>query len=289
MVGSKWSLGVVSVLHALNGCATSTPERAVEGTARPARAVVLPNGQIEPAPARGTVTFGTVRHTCLIDGDVSPEERQRLEATALSFITAALGSNPSDAYAMMMAEARAATSSEAFAAGMGAIQRQSGQLHDVRLAHTYLIESTGDGAAEAAACGLLAGHQWVSVELKPERKQAYVAISARSQNSDWDLTVWLLPDAGKWAVGWFNIGVATLAGRTAEEVLQLARNERKAGHGFNAAMLYVALRALIDRAAARIRGSSGAGARRAARRWDDPLIRCRRSSSRGRDRAGADI
>jgi hypothetical protein len=243
VVGSRWSVGVVWTLHALIGCATSTPEPA----AIPARKLVLPNGQIEPVPAHGTVTFGAVRHTCLIDADVSPEDRQPLETTALSFIRAALGSNPSDAYAMMVTEARATTSSEAFAAGMGAIQHQSGQFHDVRAAHTYLIESTGGGAAEAAACGLLAGRQWVSVELKPERKQAYVAISARTQNSDWDLTVWLLPDAGKWAVGWFNIGVATLAGRTADDVLQLARRERTAGHGFNAAMLYVALRALIDR------------------------------------------
>lgn len=244
----RWA--TVRLLHAvawgfvaLGGCATPAPERA----AKPARTIVLPNGQIERLPAHGTVSIGKARHTCVIDADVSLEDRQLVETTALSFVTAALGSNPGEAYAMMMAEARAVTSSEAFVAGIRTAQRQSGQFRDVRVAHTYLIESTGVGAAESAVCGLLAGRQWLSVALRPQRKQAYVAVSAQTQNSDWDLTLWLLPDSGKWAVGWFNVGIASLAGHSAEDVLKLARNERRAGHTFNAFMLYVALRALIDR------------------------------------------
>jgi hypothetical protein len=239
-----WFQSVLWGLCALSGCATSTPERAATPAAPK---MILLNGQLEPVPARGTISIGAVRHTCLIDADVSPEDRQPVEAVALSFVAATLGSNPSEAYAMMAAEARAVESNEAFSAAMHAAQREMGQYRDLRVAHTYLIESTGDGAAERAVCGRLASRRWISVALRPERKQAYVVMSARTQNSDWDLTVWLVPDEGKWAVESFNTGVASLAGRSADDVLQLARNEKTAGHGFNAFMLHVALRALIER------------------------------------------
>jgi len=238
----RWSRQIAWVVCGLSACATSAPERGVQTP----RKAVASNDDVVFPPTRGTLTVNTGRHTCLIDADAPAADRQAVEAAALSFVNAALGPNPTDAYEMMTPAGRGAGSPEAFRAVIQATG-SAGSFQNVGWVHTYWVESDGEGAAETAVCGRLKGRQWVTVEVKPERKQAYVAISARTINNEWRLTVWLLPHEGKWAVQTFHIGTESVAGRSADDVLTLARRERDTGHDLNAAALYVVLRSLVNR------------------------------------------
>jgi hypothetical protein len=184
-------------------------------------------------------------YRCLTDADVPLNDRQAVETTALAFVRAAVGAEPADAYAMMTATARNFGSADALAAMIRAKREETGPYSDIGVAHTYFIENTGHGTE--ATCGLATSRKWIAVELKPERKQAYVIISARTLNNGLHLTVWLVPDGGGWAVESFHIGMESIAGRSADDLLDLARKERDAGHGFNAAALYASLRSVIYR------------------------------------------
>jgi len=223
-----WPCAIVWGLCGLIACATSPPEHRAQAVPKIVGLNVAAGGR-----------------TCLIDADVPQADRQAVDTTALAFVKAAFGAHPNDAYEMMTAETRGIGSPDAFAA---MIRTQAAALStDLHVVHTYWIESSGDGAADSAVCGLREGRQWISVALQPERKQAYVAIAGKTINNDFRLTVWLVPRAGKWAVESFHLGLESVAGRSADDVLELARKERDAGHDFNAAALYVILRSLVNR------------------------------------------
>ncbi len=219
-----WSRALVWTLCALTGCASSVPDHASQ----------LPQKTVQSNGYR-----------CFTDADVPPNDRQAVETAALAFVRAAVGANASDAYAMMTATTRSIGSADAFAAMIRAKREETGPYSDIGVAHTYLIENAGHGTE--AICGLATSRKWIAVELKPERKQAYVVISARTLNNGLHLTVWLVPDGGGWAVESFHIGMESVAGRSADDLLALARKERDAGQGFNAAALYACVRSLINR------------------------------------------
>ena len=155
-----WSRALVWTLCALTGCASSVPDHASQ----------LPQKTVQSNGYR-----------CFTDADVPPNDRQAVETAALAFVRAAVGANASDAYAMMTATTRSIGSADAFAAMIRAKREEAGPYSDIGVAHTYLIENTGHGTE--AICGLATSRKWIAVELKPERKQAYVVISARTLNN----------------------------------------------------------------------------------------------------------
>lgn len=207
----------------------------------------MPNGQVERVPERGTVTIAGARHICFTDADVPVDDRQAVETVALTFVRTLLGPSPMEAYAMMAPEAWTATSPEAFATIIRALTKIDVSSRDAALEHTHLVENSGERVAERAVCGLLKNHQSVSVAVLPGPKQAYVVISNKNADTRWCITIMLVPEAGRWSVGAFHVGMAIVAGRSPDDVLQLARRERDDGHLFNAVALYALLGRLIDR------------------------------------------
>src|SRR5262245_25702709 len=137
-----WACAIALGLCGLGACATSAPEPSVQAPRKPAGS----NDGVVSIPTRGTVTVSTGRQPCLIDADAPAADRQAVEAAALSFVNAALGPSPTDAYEMMTPSARGSGSPEAFSAVIHAAGA-AGSFQNVRVAHTYWVESDGEGAA----------------------------------------------------------------------------------------------------------------------------------------------
>jgi hypothetical protein len=189
------------------------------------------------------IGLGANAGSCQVGDEIAPSKRKEIESIALAFARAALNDKLDDVRTMMT---KAAGSDKSVAVSLTAISRMA-PFSDPGVAQTYRIESAGGGPDARAICGPLSNNQWVSVEIKPGLEQAHVLLSTTTRNNGWAFTIWLLPENGSWRVQYFHIGMASIAGRTPEMLLDMARKERDAGHAFNANMLYAGLQGAIDR------------------------------------------
>lgn len=201
------------------------------------------------APAVGRAAEpGAQTPVCKIDHEIASAQHDALSDRALAFVRAALGANPQAAYAMMAPEAQSRTSAQGFAEQLRALNSSSGPFENLRVAHTYLITGVAEDVAQPRAlCGTMASGDWVSVAIQPGQEQAYVVVGAQTRNNGWAFTLWLARDGREWRVLNFHIGIAAIAGRTPEDLLDLIRVEREAGRAFNAAILLAAARDVTNR------------------------------------------
>jgi hypothetical protein len=195
----------------------------------------------------GLVNLGVHATDCAQDNEIASSRRDAIDDTATAFVKAALGHNPASAYAMMTSAAKTSVPADKFIAFLKQMNETSGPFKNTRVLHTYYIESAGTGPDARAICGKVAGDDWVSVQVKPGLSQAHVLIASSTANNGWALTLWLLPAGDGWQVQYFNMSVSAISGLTPDMLLARARQERDAGHAFNAAMLYTGVQGTIDR------------------------------------------
>ncbi|HVZ72057.1 MAG TPA: hypothetical protein VHJ20_06750 [Polyangia bacterium] len=70
---------------------------------------------------------------------------------------------------------------------------------------------------------------------------------AHSNNNEWELSLWLMPQDGIWKVNAFHLDASGVADRGVGTLWTLAKEERRAGHAFNAGILYGTVRELLKR------------------------------------------
>src|SRR5262249_23688580 len=95
--------------------------------------------------------------------------------------------------------------------------------------------------------GSASGNDGVMVAAKSGAVQAHAVFSSHAETGDWETTVWLLNEEGRWRVNGFYAARSSLIGRSPDDVLQLARKERDQGRAFDAAMLYSGLESIMYR------------------------------------------
>jgi len=185
---------------------------------------------------------------CRVDDEIAHARRAALDDAALTFVRAALGPEPQKAYAMMATEAQSTTSAKALGEQMGALNKTSGAFENLHVVHTYLVTDVGGDAPQTRTiCGTLADDKWVAVASRPGADQAHVVVGAQTKNNDWAFTLWLTRAGSEWRVLNFHVGVSGIVGHTPEALVGLARQEREAGHPFNAAIVLATAQGLVNR------------------------------------------
>ncbi|MCI0349617.1 MAG: hypothetical protein L0Z53_09355 [Acidobacteriales bacterium] len=198
-----------------------------------------------PPLSSAQAQVGIFTSTCAEDNSIAPSKRAQIDAAALFFIDTLRGSDPGGALDLLTKEAREVSIREQLSQFVEAMVRPY-SLKNFAVQHRYLVHITGEPALRVI-CGKLADNAWQSVAVVSVPEQAYAVISAEGINNSFAVTLWLIPQEGKWKVQSFWMNLATLADRSPEDLLQLARLEKRHGHNFNAALLYAAASQLVNR------------------------------------------
>jgi hypothetical protein len=200
--------------------------------------------------ARADGLFGTqlgaMGGSCEANDEISADQRGAIDKAGMAAASAMLSGDADTIHSMMSKEAKSGTTVAALSEPLKAV-KDAGPYQNPAVVRTYLLKTVGSGGETRAVCGPLRGSEWVSLQAKSGMTQAYVVVSAQTRNNDWAVTVWLLSEGDSWRVQYIHIGMSTMVGKTPDDLLALARHERDAGHGFNAALLYIGAKFLTDR------------------------------------------
>lgn len=202
------------------------------------------DAQTQPPPSADV--FAT---KCLTDDEVPAADRSAIEAVSLGYVRAIFGSDPAAAYDSFSAAAKRSVSREEFAARIGPMIRSLASFSDLHVTHRYRLVVTGGSGYEKALCPERAGQKAdVSVSVEANATQAYVELEAEMKDTGWAGVAWLVLEDGAWRVQHFQIvNVARIAGKPAAAFSDMAREERRRGHDFNAYVLDIAALQLADR------------------------------------------
>ena len=210
----------------------------------PLLAVVL--GVAGAAP-NGSVYAQVVLASCATDNEITADKRAAIETTALGFVNNMVGSKATAAYEALTADAKQAVPFDQFAGFVRQAIAPMSPFTDVHVSHTYVIKAASGGANTRIICGNLGRPEdWVAVSAKPGAETAYAVVDAQTKNNGFTFTLWLVADQN-WRVEYFNMTVSSIAGKTAQDIWQLARAEQNSRHLFNAAALYATANRLASR------------------------------------------
>ena len=181
------------------------------------------------------------RSSCQTDGEVPAAESRAIEAASRRFVGTLFGGDPGRAYDEFAAAAKNSVTRQAFTAGVGPMIAPLADFSDLSVVHRYRIEaSPGTGYAKMLCRAETGGAADMEVSVLAGAVQAYVVLRAKMRNNDWAAVVWLVREQESWRIQHFQINVVTLAGKSAEQVLAMARAERRERHDVNAYLLYAA-------------------------------------------------
>ena len=187
------------------------------------------------SPVRSQEPFASA---CGEDTHIDAAKRTQIDAVAVSFVEAVLGSN-SSAFDRLTKPAQAAITPPQFDA-VGQMVRKF-EPKNVTVQHTYLIQLKGKSPGRVVcATDLTKPDGWESLEAESVPEQAYVLFSADMVNNKLAIAMWLIPDDKGWKIQDFRLNVSTLADKDSMQLLQLARTQQESKHSFNAALLYAA-------------------------------------------------
>jgi hypothetical protein len=191
-------------------------------------------------------SFNLTRYECEADGEIAQDERGDLEQVGLRFVQAVVSNRPDDAYAMMTAHARETVTSDAIKGFVEQVQSLK-LSNGLKVDHAYLVEVHNFiGKSLRTTCNLSSRKDdWIAVAT-PGPKQAYVLVHGDSTNNGWTFILWLVPDQG-WQVEHAQFQMTAAAGKGAEDVWALAREQRDRNHPFNAVLLYALASELAQR------------------------------------------
>ncbi len=190
------------------------------------------------------ITVGVTAGSCARDSEIPADRRKPAEDAALLFARTMLGPHPEEAYARMSIEAHGVTTPAQLTAIAKQIQA-NGPYDNLRLAHVYRVQTTGSTTAPAV-CSTASRADTVFLAAR-QGEQMHVFLTAKTRNNDWAFSMWLTPEGGGWRVHAFYMSPEKMSGRTAADLMALARTQRDARHMFNASMLYAGARYLLDR------------------------------------------
>jgi hypothetical protein len=208
-------------------------------------AAVLPFNQALAAPPQAIVPFVS---SCATDGEISADERATLDQTAMQFVQTILSSNPTAAYSNFTADAKQNVSLENVSAMIQQGIQPMAPYTNVHVVHTYLAKVTGGTQEQRVVCGNLSSPEgWVTVTAKPGPQQGHVIVESQTRNNTWAFVIWLLQEQGHWHVQYFQVMIVEMVGKSAQDLLVMARTQQQRHHNFNACALYATALQLAGR------------------------------------------
>jgi hypothetical protein len=185
--------------------------------------------------------------TCAADDEIAAEQRTAIEIGALGFVRNFVNSNTSEAYELLTPAARETISLDQFTDLAQRVVAPMGPFNDLRVAHAYLVKAVGGSAGTRMICGSLGrAEDWSAVATKPMSAQAHVLVEAQTRNNGFTFALWLVPER-EWKIQYFHMTASSMVGKTAQDILLLARREREVKHLFNATVLYASANQLAFR------------------------------------------
>jgi hypothetical protein len=186
---------------------------------------------------------------CSQDGDIDPMRRAVIESTATQFVHSVLSGDAGSAWDSMTTRGQSTITRDQFV-GNAALRIQPTQARNIAVQHAFLIYVVGTPAPGArVACGADVSDpvQSYRMAVVAAPEQAYVLLTADGRTAGLVFTLWLLRNGSAWKVNSFAFNVATLSGRSALQLWQVARDQHQHGHEFNATLLYFAAVQLAQR------------------------------------------
>ena len=183
--------------------------------------------------------------TCETDTEIPAKTRALYDAAATHFIEAMMKSDIAGAYATFSTRAKSSMSPEKFAQNMAPIGAVLSSMKPPQVAHSYYLTTAAIGDADkivpctiAAAGSTATPDGSVFVAEKPIPEQAHILVTAPLGDDTLTFVFWVVTEDGAQHIEAINISQTTMAGKSANDLLTMARTEKSKDHGFNAAMLY---------------------------------------------------
>jgi hypothetical protein len=176
--------------------------------------------------------------SCAVDNEITAKDRSAIDQAAAKFVEDLTG-NPAAAYATLTADAKKKMSVEKFTVMAHDHIEAAGPVKNLHVTHAYLVKIASKGEQQAVTCGDAAKpEQSVNVVAKAIPRQAYALVEGQTASESRVFTLWLIPEQAHWQVQDFQLGAISLAGKSANDLWSLARQEQQRHHDLNAYMLY---------------------------------------------------
>jgi hypothetical protein len=195
----------------------------------------------------GMIRLGVQGGACAQDTEIAQADRDAIAHAAAALTDAIIAGDSSRAYGQLSQGLHASVSAAQFTQFVTSTNKNLGPFHDPKPVHTYLLNDFGTGSQGRSVCGPLGGDEWVSVAMHPGVRQAYALVDAQTRNNGWTFSFWFLPENGGWRATDVHVSISSMIGKSARDLLVLARQERDAGRAFNATMLYAGSQYLVGR------------------------------------------
>jgi hypothetical protein len=195
------------------------------------------------AGARAQVisSIGQFSTTCQTDDQIAASDRAAIDAAALRYVREIFGTNPASAYDNFAAIAKRSVTREEFAAKIGPLVWPLQPFADLQVTHRYRLVTSGGGGFLKVPCQERVDKTpQVTVSAAANTIQAYAVLDAKLKQDGWTGVAWLVFEDGAWRIQHFQINLSSLAGRTPDALLALARAQQRGGHDLNAYILYAA-------------------------------------------------
>ncbi|HYM01863.1 MAG TPA: hypothetical protein VET85_02890 [Stellaceae bacterium] len=209
---------------------------------------------ISGASAQSVAQLDATAGRCLTDDEVPASERAPYETAAKRFVETVLGERPENAYAEFTEELRERISAEDFSRAVVQLIHGFRPLTELHVAHSYRESQARLGSGRvnvpctALAHGSLSAPDGrVMIAASPAPLQAHVIIEGKAKNNRWAFVLWLFPDQPNWRIGGFYMTPITILDRTATDLWNLAREQKRRGHSLNSYLLYVSAAQLAFR------------------------------------------
>ena len=182
----------------------------------------------------------TTTATCIEDASIDATTKQNIDSVAMGFAQTFFAPKPSAPSDLFTDDVTTNTTRQQLYE-LFATEIIHFEPTNILLQHTYFLKLKGDSPGRlTCTADVSKSADSVSLTAKNVPEQAHVLISAETINNKMALTVWLIPEKGKWKVQSFWMNLSSMADKDTVQLWELARAQRHAGHGFNAALLYAA-------------------------------------------------
>lgn len=194
------------------------------------------------AAQQGTVPVppppSAVPAKCAIDSQIPSPVRNSIESAASGFVDKLIGSNPDTAFDALSAESKMADKRSQYL-DMVNMYKHFSPTH-IAIQHTYMTSDARPGI-EQIFCSMpqSGADDWEVFNVVGVPEEAVVLFSGEMTNNSLAIPVWLVHEQNTWKIQEFWVGPSSLGEKDATAIWDMARAERKLGHNFNAALLYI--------------------------------------------------
>lgn len=175
---------------------------------------------------------------CAIDSQISPPVRNAIESAASGFVDKLFGSNPTSAFNALSSESQMADKRSQYLEMVNMYKPFN--LAHIAIQHTYMTSDVRPGI-EQVFCSMpqSGADDWEAFNVIGVPEEAVVLFGGEITNNSLAIPVWLVHEQNEWKIQEFWVSPSSLGEKDAKAIWEMARDQRKLGHSFNAALLYI--------------------------------------------------